>query len=295
MARILLFGSTGQLGVELQRAMREECDLLALSRRDVDLADEAGLRSVIGRARPRFIVNAAAYTAVDRAESEPELAHAVNAVAPKIIAEEARALDAWLIHFSTDYVFDGSATSPWKESDTPSPLNVYGRTKVQGEQGIASTGCLHLIFRTSWVYAAHGSNFLRTMLRLACERERLTIVDDQIGAPTSAKELARATLAILSRLEDGQSAPMDPGIYHMACAGSTTWFGFAKEIFASFGAKTVVPELVPISTQQYSTPAKRPRNSVLNCDKLERTTGIRLAPWQTAVAEVMRELQGNAI
>ncbi len=294
MAGILLLGSAGQLGVELRKALDKEAELLALSRPDVDLADEDALRSVIRKTRPRFIVNAAAYTAVDRAESEPELAHAVNGVAPSIIAEEALELNAWLLHFSTDYVFDGSGSMPWKESDAPGPLNVYGRTKLEGEQGIASAGCSHLILRTGWVYASHGSNFLRTMLRLGRERERLSIVDDQIGAPTSAKALARATRAILGRLQDAQETPMEAGIYHMACAGSATWFGFAREIFASFPAKIPIPELVPIATEEYPTPARRPRNSVLNCDKLELATGIRLAPWQDALAEIVDEIQGGA-
>jgi dTDP-4-dehydrorhamnose reductase len=290
MTRILLLGSAGQVGVELQRALPKETDMLALGHRDLDLADEGSLRSIIRKTHPRFIVNAAAYTAVDRAESEPDLARAVNAIAPQIIAEEARSQDAWLLHFSTDYVFDGSGDTPWKELDAPHPLNVYGKTKLEGEQGIASAGCRHLIFRTSWVYASHGSNFLRTMLRLARQRQRLTIVDDQRGAPTSAKELARAALAILGKLQNTMSAPPEPGVYHMTCSGSTTWFGFAKEIFTALGAKVRAPELIPISTEEYPTPAARPRNSILNCDKLESAAGTRLAPWQNALTEVIAEL-----
>jgi dTDP-4-dehydrorhamnose reductase len=293
MASILLLGSSGQLGIELQKALPEGTDLLALSRRDVDLSNEDALRSVIRKTRPRFIVNAAAYTAVDRAESEAELARAVNAVAPTIIAEEARLLGAWLLHFSTDYVFNGAGNTPWKESDAPHPLNVYGRTKLEGEQGVASAGCRHLIFRTSWVYASHGRNFLLTMLRLARERERLTIIDDQTGAPTSAKELARATVAILNRVREEPSLPPEPGIYHMTCSGSTTWFGFAREIFSILGARVRAPELVPISTEEYPTRATRPRNSILNCDKLEHATGIRLPSWQSALAEVTKELKGQ--
>jgi len=290
MAGILLLGSTGQLGVELQRLLPEETEILALSRQEADLTDCDALRSIIRKTRPRFIVNAAAYTAVDRAESEPGLARSVNAVAPAIMAEEARPLNAWLLHFSTDYVFDGSGTRPWTESDLPNPLSAYGRTKLEGEQGIASAGCRHLIFRTSWVYASHGNNFLRTILRLGRERERLSIVDDQTGSPTSAKELARATARVLERLQDGQSLPPEPGIYHMTCSGSTTWFGFAREIFATLGARARAPELLPISTEQYPTPACRPRNSVLDCDKLERAMSIRLASWQNALKEVIAEL-----
>jgi len=294
MASILLLGSTGQVGVELQKLLTE-ADLHVLSRRDVDLTDEDALRSVIRRIRPEFIVNAAAYTAVDRAESEPDLARSVNANAPTILAEEARLLNAWLLHFSTDYVFDGSNGRPWIESDAPAPLSVYGRTKLEGEQGIASAGCRYLIFRTSWVYASHGNNFLRTMLRLAKERDRLTIVDDQIGAPTSANELARATGSILTKLSDKASPPLGSGIYHMTCSGSTTWFGFAQAIFATLGRGNRVPEVIPISTEQYPTPATRPRNSVLNCDKLERAMGIRLAPWRAALAEVIAELDLGAL
>lgn len=294
MANILLLGSSGQLGVELQRLL-PETDLHALSRRDVDLTDGHAIRSVIRRIRPGVIVNAAAYTAVDRAESEPELARAVNAIAPAIMAEEARSLDAWLLHFSTDYVFDGSSARPWIESDTPNPLNVYGRTKLEGERGIASTGCRHLIFRTSWVYASHGANFLRTILRLAGERDKLTIVDDQTGAPTSATQLARATAPILKELSDQSRPPLKSGIYHMTCSGSTTWFGFAQAIIASSRSGGRTPEVIPISTEQYPTPARRPRNSTLNCDKLERTMGIRLAPWQSALDEVMAELDGRRL
>jgi dTDP-4-dehydrorhamnose reductase len=294
MPRILVFGATGQLGVELSKALPPGTDCLALSRRDADLADGQELRKAIRGARPRIIVNCAAYTAVDRAESEPEQARAINAVAPRIMAEEAIRLDAWLIHFSTDYVFDGSGNAPWKETDRPGPLNVYGRTKLEGERAVAAVGCRHLIFRTSWVYAAHGSNFLLTMLRLGRERPRLTIVDDQIGAPTSAGELARGTHIILDRLQDVNAAPIEPGIYHMTCSGSTSWFGFAEAIFAGLRGAVTAPSLVPIPTEQYPTPAARPRSSVLNCDRLQRAMGVRLPAWQDALAEVMAELSSHS-
>jgi dTDP-4-dehydrorhamnose reductase len=290
MPRILIFGSTGQLGVELLKALPPETDLLALSRADADLTNEQALRTAIRNAKPRFIVNCAAHTAVDRAESEPELARAINAAAPRVMAEEALRLDAWLFHFSTDYVFDGSGDKPRKETDRPNPLNVYGRSKLEGEQAIAAAGCRHLIFRTSWVYAAHGNNFLRTMLRLGRERSRLTIVNDQVGAPTSAGELARGTHAILDRLQDANAAPIEPGIYHMTCSGSASWFGFAEAIFASVGGIVPAPSLVPIPSEQYPTPAARPRNSMLDCDKLEGATGVRLAAWQDALAKVIAEL-----
>lgn len=291
--RVLILGSAGQLGVELLKVLSPETDLVALSRRDVDLADESALREVIRRSDPRFIVNAAAYTAVDHAESEPELAHAVNAQAPRTMAEEATRLNAWLLHFSTDYVFDGSGNTPWKESDPPHPLNVYGSTKLEGEQAVAAAGCHHLIFRTSWVYAAHGNNFLRTMLRLGTQRPSLSIVDDQFGAPTSAGELARAVRSVLDRLQDADSPSPEPGVYHMTCAGSTSWFGFAKSIFAAVAGRSPVPTLVPIPSDQYPTPAARPHNSILNCDKLERAFGLRLAPWQDALAKVIEELQAD--
>jgi len=181
-------------------------------------------------------------------------------------------------------------SAPWKESDLPNPLNVYGRTKLEGERAVAAVGCRYLIFRTSWVYAAHGNNFLRTMLRLGRERPRLTIVDDQIGAPTSAGELAKGIHTVLNRLQDPTAAPIESGIYHMTCSGSTSWFGFAEAIFASRRGTVPAPSLVPIPSEQYPTPARRPRNSVLNCDKLERATGIRLPAWQDALAKVIAEL-----
>jgi dTDP-4-dehydrorhamnose reductase len=287
--RVLVLGSAGQLGVELVKALSATCKLIALSRHDVDLTAPEALSEAVRAARPQFIVNAAAYTAVDRAEIEPSLARAVNAHAPRILAEESLRLNAWLLHFSTDYVFDGSGLKPWKETDLPNPLNVYGRTKLEGESAVAATGCRNLIFRTSWVYAAHGNNFLRTMLRLAGQRPRLSIVDDQIGAPTSAGELARGVRHVLTKLRD--NAATDSGVYHMTCGGSTSWFGFARAIFASFSGQVPTPELVPIPTAQYPTPAVRPHNSVLNGDKLERVFGLRLAPWEDALAKVAAEMK----
>ena len=291
MARTMLFGSTGQLGVELVRLLTGKIDLVALSRTDVDLTDSTAIRAAIQAAQPQVILNAAAYTAVDRAESEPELARAVNTAAPGIMAEEAQRANAWLIHFSTDYVFDGTGTRPWEETDAPHPLNVYGATKLEGEQAIAATGCRHLIFRTSWVYSSHGNNFLRTMLRLGAQRPSLSIVNDQTGTPTSAGELARATESILERIQDAQSTPLESGIYHMTCAGSTTWFGFAEAIFAAMAGQSPTPALVPIPSEQYPTPAVRPRNSILNCKKLESAFGVRLSPWQKALEDVIAEIK----
>ncbi|MGD0832313.1 MAG: dTDP-4-dehydrorhamnose reductase [Terracidiphilus sp.] len=295
--RVVILGAAGQLGVELVKLLQSQANLFAFSRRELDLTDDGALRAAILPLEPHFIVNAAAYTAVDRAESEAVLAQAVNARAPQSLAELSLRLNAWLLHFSTDYVFDGSAQTPWKETDAPHPLNVYGRTKLEGEKAIAASGCRHLIFRTSWVYASRGSNFLRTMLRLGAERPKLSIVGDQIGAPTTAGELARAVSSILNKLDEESAAHKlaESGIYHMTCSGSTTWFDFARAIFASFNGRVSTPELLPISTEQYPTPAVRPRYSVLNCDKLEKSFGIRLAPWEDGLAKVIAEIQTEGI
>ncbi len=293
--RILIVGSSGQLGIELVKALSAESDLMTLSRREADLTNTVALRSAVRDLQPQFIVNAAAYTAVDRAESEPDLAHAVNAVAPRALAEVALELGAWLIHFSTDYVFDGSGTAPWKETDSPHPLSVYGRTKLEGELAVAATGCRHLIFRTSWVYSAHSNNFLRTMLRLAAQRPRLSVVNDQIGAPTSAGELARATQRVLTRIDQPSAHEPESGVYHMTCAGSTSWFGFAEAIFKRFAGMVPTPELVPIPSEQYPTPAARPRNSVLDGEKLQRLLGVRLPAWEDALDQVLAELRSTGL
>jgi dTDP-4-dehydrorhamnose reductase len=293
--RLLILGSTGQLGHELIKTLPPEMVPVALSRQDIDLTSEDALRKALREFNPEVIVNAAAYTAVDRAERESEVAYAVNAAAPQIMAEEALRSDAWLLHFSTDYVFDGAQKQAWKETDAPNPLNIYGKSKLKGEQAIATVGCRHLIFRTSWVYAAHGQNFLRTMLRLATERSELRIVDDQYGAPTSAGELARAIRNVLTKLLDPAGEELESGIYHMTCTGSTSWHGFAQAIFAGRNAGMPAPELIPIPSEQYPTPAVRPRNSVLNCDKLKSKMGVRLISWQDALTEVMAELEGRVL
>lgn len=293
--RVMVLGSKGQLGVELCRALPEIAEVLAYSRSEVDLADSAALRAVVREARPDFIVNAAAYTAVDRAESEPELAYAVNALAPQVLAEEVLLCNARLIHFSTDYVFDGSKNTPWLETDTPRPLNIYGQSKLEGERAITSSGCRHLIFRTSWVYAAHGSNFLRTILRLAHERTRLTVVYDQIGTPTAAHELARGVRLILDKLMNSSASEAKSGIFNMTCAGSTNWFDFAQAIFSTASRLTTAPELVPISTEEYKTATTRPKYSVLDGDKLEHTFGLRLALWEDALSKVMNEVNGSCM
>jgi len=290
MPRILLLGAKGQLGVELEKVLAPESDLIALSRREVDLADGNAMRMAVRRAQPEIVINAAAYTAVDRAESESAIARTINAIAPGILAEETARADAALIHFSTDYVFDGSREGAWTESDKPAPLNIYGKTKLEGERAIEAAGGRYFIFRTSWVYAARGTNFLRTMVRLARERKQLSIVNDQVGAPTSAGELARAVSEAIPQIDAAQ-----PGVYHMTCHGQTSWFGFAQAIFAGLRGVVPAPELIPIATEQYPTPAQRPRNSVLDCGKLERAMGIRLLPWQEALATVIEELRAGGV
>lgn len=295
--RILILGAVGQLGRELQRSFAGFGVITAAARDSVTLADPEQLRAFVRSAHPDVILNAAAYTAVDRAESEPELAYAINAGAPRVLAEEALASNALLVHYSTDYVFDGSKPEPWTEQDAPNPLNVYGASKLAGERAIESVGGKYLIFRTSWVYGPHGKNFLFTMLRLAAERDRLSIVDDQIGAPTTSIELANATRATVERALAGRFGEPQgwSGLYHMTCAGATSWFGFAQAIFeraSRMGVKA--PELTPIPTAAYVTPAKRPRNSVLSNEKLNARLGGRLAEWTAALDEVMATLIAGA-
>jgi len=293
-SRILLIGKDGQVGFELRRTLAPLGKLVTPDRGELDLADAGSIRSGVREARPEVIVNAGAYTAVDRAESEPELARAVNATAPGILAEEARRLGALLVHYSTDYVFDGQKTDPYTEEDPPAPLNLYGRSKLEGERAIAAAGCAHLILRTSWVYGVRGANFLLTMLRLGREREELRIVDDQVGAPTWSRDVAQATTAILARIADPDSgdAAAWSGVYHLTAGGQTSWCGFARAIFGEAGALIPrVPRLIPVGTADYPLPARRPRNSVLSSTKVQARFGIALPPWQEALSQVMRELR----
>lgn len=292
---ILIVGAAGQVGRELQRTFADLGPIVAVDRESVDLAVPAQVRELVRRTEPRIVLNAAAYTAVDRAESEPELAHAINAAAPGILAEEAHRLDALFVHYSTDYVFDGTKDGPWIEEDAPNPLSVYGATKLAGEQAVEAAGGRALIFRTSWVYGPHGHNFLFTMLRLAAQRDRLSVVDDQFGAPTTSIELAESTRAIVGGVIDGRFSHAAEGssLYHMTCAGSTSWCGFARAIFARGGRLLTgaPPEVVAIPTSAYPTPARRPRNSVLSNDRLARQFGVRLAPWETALETVLDRLK----
>jgi dTDP-4-dehydrorhamnose reductase len=288
MQRVLLLGAGGQLGMQLARKLAGDTDLTALTRAELDFSDADALRAAIRSVRPEIVVNAAAYTAVDKAEQEQEAARLVNAVAPGVIAEELHKTGGWLIHYSTDYVFDGSGSEPWRETDVTRPLSVYGQTKLDGELAIAATGCRHVVLRTSWVYAAEGRNFLHTMLRLGRERDQLRVVDDQIGAPTSAEAITEATRVVIDQLADAGDDLS--GIYHLTCSGETSWCGFARAIFVAFAAQQKMPEVVPIPSEAYPTPAARPRNSRLNCDKFAAQFGHRMPQWEDALSSVAAAL-----
>lgn len=283
--RILLTGSRGQVGWELARALSTLGEVVALDADSLDLTDANAIRRVVGEVRPGIIVNPAAHTAVDKAESEPDLARAINATAPGILAEEAEKLGALLVHYSTDYVFDGGGELPRQEDDPTGPLNVYGATKLEGENAIRAGCRRHLIFRTSWVYGARGANFLLTMRRLMGERPELKIVDDQIGAPTWCRHLAEATAQILAQVGSparGADKPEPWGVYHMTNGGETSWHGFAAAI-QTLDAPGKPARLVAIPSSEYPTPARRPLNSRLDNGKLERVFGIRLPDWRDAL------------
>ena len=292
--RILIVGHMGQVGVELQRSFSGLGEIVCHDRDTVDIAAEDELRTMVRDAAPDVILNAAAYTAVDRAESEPVTAMAVNGKAPGILAEEALRSGALLVHYSTDYVFNGAKESPFTELDPPNPLNVYGASKLAGEEAIQRVGGKYLIFRTSWVYGPHGNNFLLTMLRLGRDRASLNIVDDQIGAPTTSISLANATRTIVGgALSDTYGAPNQwAGLYHMTSSGAVTWRGFAQAIFSRAGAllNGKLPTVHPISSAEYPTPAKRPRNSVLSNQKLSDRFGLQLPSWDAALDEVITRL-----
>jgi dTDP-4-dehydrorhamnose reductase len=277
--KILLTGPTGQVGWELAPQLARLGAVIAPDRQALDLADLDAIRARVRDLRPDVIVNAAAYTAVDRAESEPDLAFAINATAPGVLAEEAKRLGSLLVDYSTDYVFDGTKAAPYTEHDAPNPLSVYGRSKLEGERAIQASGCRHLILRTSWVYASRGHNFLLTMLRLGAERPELRVVDDQRGAPTWARDIADATVKLLA-------AP-PTGLFHLTAAGETTWHGFATEIFRR---AALTPVVKPIHAAAYPTAARRPANSVLDTAKLRHGTGIAIPPWADRLAACLAEL-----
>ena len=295
--KILLLGKNGQVGWELQRSLAPLGELLALDRhgdQDLcgDLSDLDKLATTVRAVQPQVIVNAAAYTAVDQAESEATQAQRINAEAPAVLAREAKTCGALLLHYSTDYVFDGSGQRPWREDDATGPLSVYGRTKLDGEQAVVDSGCAHLILRTSWVCAARGGNFARTMLRLAGERERLTVIDDQWGAPTGAELIADVTAHAIVRM---RRQPAKGGIYHLAAAGETSWHGYAQYVIGQArqlrpAIELKVREIAPIPTSQYPTPARRPHNSRLDCSKLQAAFDLRLPPWQDGVRRLLTEI-----
>lgn len=289
--RVLLLGGSGQVGHALQARASFANEFVAATRRDCDLTDVESLRMLVRRVRPEVIINAAAYTAVDKAESDREICYAVNSTAPGVMAQEAAVLGAKLVHYSTDYVFDGTKTGTYAEDDPTGPLNVYGASKLAGEGAIAAASGEFLILRTSWVYSNHGANFLRTMLRLGAERPELRIVADQHGAPTSADAIANATVKIL---ENAAAMGWRKGLFHMTAAGATTWHGFAGAIFARAAGRK--PALVPITTAEYPTPARRPVNSVLSNDRFAAAFGFRLPHWEEQLDAVMaaREAEVHA-
>jgi dTDP-4-dehydrorhamnose reductase len=297
--KILLLGKNGQVGWELQRSLAPLGELVALDRHSTeadggcgDLSNPQGLRDTVQRLRPTVIVNAAAHTAVDKAESEKALAHTINAEAPGVLSAAARDVGALLVHYSTDYVFDGSGATPWREDVATGPLSVYGQTKLAGEQAITASGARHLIFRTSWVYAARGGNFAKTMLRLAQERDRLTVIDDQHGAPTGADLIADVTAhAIRQALRD----PATQGIYHLSAAGETHWNGYARFVIDT--ARQLQPtltikaqEVAPVPTSAFPTPARRPLNSRLDTTRLRDTFGLTLPDWRVGVRRMLTEI-----
>ncbi len=278
---VLLTGASGQVGWELRRCLMPLAKVVAPGREHFDLARPETLIPLIRQLKPRWIVNPAAYTAVDRAESERDLCYAVNALAPGVLAEAAREVGAGIVHFSTDYVFDGRKNTPYREEDLTAPLNWYGASKLAGEQAVADAADAWLVFRTAWVYGAHGANFVRTMMRLLRERSTLTVVDDQIGTPTWARAIAEAVATVLARCPDPQQLGSRKGVYHLTCGGQTTWFAFAAAIHDRLQARGVAPlaELQPIPSQAYPTPAKRSPYSVLDNGKLEQAFDIRLPDW----------------
>ena len=297
--KILLFGKGGQVGWELQRSLAPLGELTALDFDSTDFHADfsrpAALADTVRALRPDVIVNAAAHTAVDKAESEPSFAGTLNAEAPRVLAAEAAALGAWLVHYSTDYVFDGSGDTAREESAATGPLSVYGRTKLDGENHIRASGCQHLILRTSWVYAARGGNFARTMLKLAAERDALAVIDDQFGAPTGADLLADITAHALRAL---QRDPQLGGTYHAVAAGETHWHGYARFVIDWARAhgvpvKVAADAVKPVPTSAYPTPARRPLNSRLATDKLRRAFGLVLPPWQAGVERMLTEAYGK--
>jgi dTDP-4-dehydrorhamnose reductase len=312
--KILLTGKTGQVGRELAGLLERVGEVTAVDRQQLDLTKADEIRRVVRGVQPHLIVNAAAYTAVDRAESEEAIAHAINAVAPGVLAEEAKKLGALLVHYSTDYVFDGTKGQPYEENDSTNPLNAYGRTKLEGERAIQQADPAYLIFRTAWVYAREGRNFLLTILRLATEKEELRIVQDQIGAPTSSQAIAAATVKVLEQIRPPAANVRQwreiHGVYHMTAGGETNWYEFAKSILelaasqsrpeawfaaATRGRPLMMQRIVPIATQEYPTPARRPPYSVLSNKRLNREFGVKLPDWEAQLRPAFKGIDAGAL
>ena len=296
--KILLLGKNGQVGWELQRSLVPLGELIALDRAGKDglcgdLTDLEGLRRTVSIVKPNIIINAAAYTAVDNAENDKVNTNIVNAQAPRVLAEEALKVGAWLVHYSTDYVFDGSGNNAWEEKDESNPLSEYGRSKLAGEQAIENSGCKYLIFRTSWVFGSRGKNFAKTMLHLATERQTLSVINDQVGAPTSAALLADCTAhALLKAIRNPELA----GLYHLAASGQTTWYEYANLVIEharNIGKELLVTEIKPIGTLDYPTPAKRPYNSRLSTAKFRDSFDLVLPKWQQGVIRMLDEINCN--
>lgn len=293
--KILLTGKHGQVGFELQRTLSLLGEVCAVDQPECDLTNVSAIRALVRSLKPNVIVNSAAYTAVDKAESEPELAHAVNAVAPGVLGEEAAKLGAWVVHYSTDYVFDGAKPSAYTEDDVTNPLSVYGRTKGNGEIALTESGARHLIFRTSWVVGAHGSNFAKTILRLALEREHVNVVADQYGAPTSAALLADVTAQLVRQRQREGDENFSYGLYHLVAGGETTWCEYARFVVSEALAVGRTLKLSPdaihaIPSSEYPTAAKRPANSRLETTKLRRTFGLELPDWRSGVRHILQQV-----
>ncbi len=296
--RILLLGANGQLGHELRRTLADLGQVIGLQRAGADFSAPQSLRAIVREHRPQIIVNAAAHTAVDRAEREPDLARTINSVAPGVLAEEAQALGACLVHYSTDYVFDGRKNTPYDESDVPNPLSVYGRSKLSGERAVAEACVRHLILRTSWVVGAHGANFLKTILRLAAERDSLRVVADQHGAPTAAALIADVTARALQTLVQASERDARWRLYHLAAGGETSWHGYARHVIGrarelGMALKAVPEAVIPISTAEYQTPARRPANSRLCTARLRAAFAVELPDWRQGVDQVLEQLRAE--
>jgi dTDP-4-dehydrorhamnose reductase len=286
--RILLIGKIGQVGWELRRTLAPMAQLACVDFPEIDLCSGDSIRKWVTQVRPQIVINAAAYTAVDKAESEQDKAMKINGVAPGILAEEAKKCGALMVHYSTDYVFDGTKNEPYVETDPPNPLGAYGRTKLAGDEAVRAAGGAHLIFRLCWVYGARGQNFMLTMMRLAREREKLRVVGDQVGCPTWSRLIAETTALALKHALTGKDMSAFIGTYHLASSGNTSWHGFASAIIGLMPAEQrKCSQVEAIPTTEYPLPAKRPAHSVLGCDKLERTFGLRLPPWEESLKQVL--------